>query len=369
MLKLFEVSGYKNFDKKITLDFSDVHDYQFNTECINDGLLGKILIYGKNAIGKSNFCKALHDVYQHIQYAQPDEYDPTYLNVDSKNDYAEFRYVLWLDKHTVEYTYRKTAYKKLVYEKVIINDKLLFVVDKRNPQDMQIAGLEELAPSLNKSFADFEQVDCALNYVVANTPLNYLDPLKQAYDFLRLSYLDCTSESLKRTGRFFSAQIVDHPEILPALQEFLCAAGICDTLAILEDPTGKKKLYFNTNPEKPLLFDDAASTGTKALCTFFYMYSFLSESELTGTFILDEFDAYYHYELSENIVRMSKSLKNMQVIFTTHNTTLMSNDLMRPDCLFILTKDGLTSLVNATTRELREGHNLAKLYMGGDFNV
>ena len=43
---------------------------------------------------------------------------------------------------------------------------------------------------------------------------------------------------------------------------------------------------------------------------------------------------------------------------TSHNTNLMTNRLMRPDCLFILSRTGtLTSLCNATERELREGHN------------
>lgn len=56
-----------------------------------------------------------------------------------------------------------------------------------------------------------------------------------------------------------------------------------------------------------------------------------------------------------------------QVILTSHNTNLLSNRIMRPDCYFILTKDKLCSLANATERELREGHNLEKLYMSGEF--
>ncbi len=163
MLRLFEVSGYKNFDKKITLDFSDVRDYQFNTECINDGLLGKIIIYGKNGIGKSNFCKALFDVENHIRRSPPTEYDETYLNVNNENDFAEFRYVLQFDKQTLEYIYRKNAFEELIYEKVVIDETLLFEVDKRNPWLMRVDGLEELAPSLNKSFDDFELVELQSN--------------------------------------------------------------------------------------------------------------------------------------------------------------------------------------------------------------
>ena len=62
------------------------------------------------------------------------------------------------------------------------------------------------------------------------------------------------------------------------------------------------------------------------------------------------------------------SVRNTQVIFTTHNTNLFSNRHMRPDCLFVLTENKLSSIVNATSRELRAGHNLGNLYKGGEFD-
>lgn len=83
---------------------------------------------------------------------------------------------------------------------------------------------------------------------------------------------------------------------------------------------------------------------------------------------LDEFDVYYHYELSETIVKIAEQMKHTQVIFTSHNTNLLSNRIMRPDCYFILTPHRLTSIIDATDRELREGHNLEKLYMSGEFD-
>ena len=59
----------------------------------------------------------------------------------------------------------------------------------------------------------------------------------------------------------------------------------------------------------------------------------------------------------------------MQVIFTTHNSYLASNEISRPDCYFILDKGRLSSFADSTERELREGHNLEKLLRNGEFNV
>ena len=54
MLKLFKVSGFKNFRDTLTIDFSDVHDYKFNSECVSNGLLSKMIVYGRNSVGKTN---------------------------------------------------------------------------------------------------------------------------------------------------------------------------------------------------------------------------------------------------------------------------------------------------------------------------
>ena len=54
MLKKFTLKNYKNFKDKITIDFENIAGYQFNTDCLSDAIIGKMLIYGRNATGKTN---------------------------------------------------------------------------------------------------------------------------------------------------------------------------------------------------------------------------------------------------------------------------------------------------------------------------
>ena len=141
MLKCFSVSGYKNFDETIKLDFSDVRDYRFSTECINDGLLGKIIIYGINAAGKSNFASALHDIRDSRMELSNRNKDDYYLNAKNTKGYAEFQYIFQFGKNTVEYKYRKTANRDLVYERIAIDNELLIEYDRDRPDDLRAENL------------------------------------------------------------------------------------------------------------------------------------------------------------------------------------------------------------------------------------
>ena len=63
MLKKFTLKNYKNFKDEISIDFENTAGYQFSTDCITDGIISKMLIYGRNATGKTNLGKALIDIY------------------------------------------------------------------------------------------------------------------------------------------------------------------------------------------------------------------------------------------------------------------------------------------------------------------
>ena len=365
MLKLFEVMGFKNFKDRITLDFSDVRDYKFNPACITNHLIGKMIVYGKNSIGKSNLGLAIFDIVSHLssKNVTPNLYD-YYLNVEAPTDYAEFHYIFVFGENTTDYTYRKNAKQDLIYEKLCIDDQLLYEYNyKTNAGNLD--GIRSLTPTLNLSMQD---VDSILKYVISNTVLDDDHPLRQMQRYVNsmlwFRNLDENRYIGYKTKSNDYYDFIFEPAILKEFEQFLHAAGIAEGLTVNRDHDGKQRLYFDT--ATPLPFFRVASSGTKALYNFFYWYK--TAKDVSMMFI-DEFDAFYHYELAETIVCLLEKMSQTQVILTSHNTNLLTNRIMRPDCYFILTQGRISSLANATSRELREGHNLEKLYMSGEFNV
>lgn len=158
---------------------------------------------------------------------------------------------------------------------------------------------------------------------------------------------------------------LENPERLKDFEDFLNAMGIECKLVLEKLPDGKRELYFAH--EKLVPFFENSSSGTLALVDLYRRL--VGKAGEPSLIYLDEFDAFYHYEMAENVIQFfKKKYPKCQMIMTSHNTNLMTNRIMRPDCLFILSRYGtLTALCNATERELREGHNLEKMYISGEF--
>ena len=128
-------------------------------------------------------------------------------------------------------------------------------------------------------------------------------------------------------------------------------------------PTGG--VLLQTFRNKKLQFEAVASSGTSAFMLYYYWKKHFKDASFV---YMDEFDAYYHSEMSERILRDVISQDRFQTIFTTHNTYLISNSILRPDCYFVINERGVKQFSELTERELRAGHNLEKLYLNGEFD-
>jgi hypothetical protein len=152
--------------------------------------------------------------------------------------------------------------------------------------------------------------------------------------------------------------------LIADFEMFINTYGVAEKIAVKKGLAGNEFLCFNY--KQPIPLSSTASSGTNALLTLYYWYKHFNEASFV---IIDEFDAYYHFALADKVVRLCIDKVKSQVILTSHNTNLLTNKLMRPDCFFILKQGVLRSFGDATSREIREGNNIEKLFIGGEFGV
>ncbi len=383
MLKRFTLRNYKNFKDEITMDFGDVAGYQFSLDCIKDGLITKMLIYGRNATGKTNLGRAIMDIDTTINTRVRGvriEDNGVFLNADSKEEFASFSYTFIFDNDEILYKYTRYSSQELLDEELLVNGNMIYKCDFVNEKfdfenlkdiDADTAKVERYLQVIKESDeieGNIESQISFLRWLINNGDLkNDSLPLKM-FNYVRsMRMINVGSGMLfqsRLSNRFFYDSLEDEKK-LQDLQDFLNAMGIDCKLILQKLPDNQNMLYFAHDKLVP--FYENASSGTLALVDF-YRRAVHGEREVSFIY-LDEFDAFYHYEMANNMIRFfKKKYPRCQMIMTTHNTNLMSNRLMRPDCMFILSGMGtLTSLCNATRRELREGHNLEKMYIGGEF--
>lgn len=375
MLANFKVSNFKNFKDIFEVDLS-CGNYAFNKDLVHNNLLRCAVIFGQNASGKSNLALAITDLVSHLTDKETGNTDP-YLNLSSDKGYATFTYTFIFDGNTLEYTYKKVRATIVLFERVSINGDI--VIEYNHIDDRGICNLEDTKnldvtlgedARLKLSFIKYVYNNSALKSNSLNTSvfkafMDYVDKVLLFYSLERNSY-----RGFKKGTEIISEEIIKRSK-LSDFQKFLSNVGIEYDL-FEKKIDGVSEIYVDFSKghreeEKVSNFFTVASTGTRALLVYYYWITVADEASLV---LMDEFDAFYHFELSENIVRetLKRIGNNTQVILTTHNTNLMTNTIFRPDCLFIMREKKLSSLQNLTSKELREAHNLQKMYKAGKFD-
>lgn len=372
MLKSFSVKNYKNFKDEIRISFDNVRDYSFNTNCTKNGLLNKMLIFGNNASGKSNLGYALFDIVGVLTDNRiANEQQRNLYNADSPSKIMEFYYKFQFGQDIVDYNYKKEeSYNNIIFEELYINKELIYQFDYSNKKLSENSNLEKInASSLNVDFSKLP-ISISLLRVIANNTIQEENGIvKKIEDFAKSMLLFKSLQQndfigLEKSGTVISDWIVKNGLIddfnnfinkYTSINSKLKAETFLNNIVIFEE----HKSY-------SLDFTEVSSSGTKALTVFYFWYKNLERIKFL---YVDEFDAFYHFDLSINIMKLILEHTDIQVILTSHNTILADNDLMRPDCYYILNNGKLVSFADSTERELRQGHNLEKMMRQGEFNV
>ena len=373
MLKRFSVKNFKAFEDKVTLDLSSIGNYEFNKECISNGICKTALLYGKNASGKSSLCFALFDIVEVLtdKYVCLDVYKP-YKHILHQDAPTEFEYEFKFDTDEVFYKYSKSDQSTLISEELIINQKQILSYKKDLvAQDIAVnlEGAETLKVSpdkLNISLCRFIKNNALLKNNLENSIFQkffeFVENMLMIWSFDQscfIGYKNSPKDNLVK-------KIIENRNF-EKLQQFFLEAGFTDKLTYKKNSLGEYNLFIQYD-DKCLDFNDAASNGMKALLLiYYYLENKLNQDKRPSFVCIDNFDAFFSFELSYFIVNQLKDC-NTQALLTTYNTYNFSNDLLRPNCYFLCSKNKIVDANNATDKELRRGHNLEKLYRGGAFS-
>lgn len=367
MIKKFSVKNFKNFKDLLVIDFTKTRDYSFNQNLIKDGLINKMLIYGKNNSGKSNLGAAMMDITTHltdnrwnnILYAY-------YLCGNSIEEYAEFKYEFIFNDNLIQYNYKKNANAILVYEELIVDEKLLFAY---NYQTGEFENNIKEASTIDLNKRTHQEMS-VLKFIYNNTIYWPSDnPIYLMMNFVNNMLWFRSLKGNEYMGALNSAEdlndFIIKNNYLQKFNEFLTECGQKYNLCEMIGPFGKKVVGVKFKNIEAR-FDIVASTGTLTLWLYFYWMNRLEDNKISFMF-LDEFDAFYHYELAVNILKNVNEKTHFQSILTSHNTFLIDNEIMRPDCYAILNDGKLKTFAESTNKTIRLGHNLEKMMLGGEF--
>ena len=370
-LVCFTVKGFRNFPEPVSINFADVRDYKFNQECINDGIITKMGIYGPNGSGKSNIGIALFNI---VQLLTDKSYDPAvlnpgiFLNVDEKREEAVFIYEFSRGNERYVFEYHKVAENVISREILTVNGDTIYDYDFKTMHFNILNRNGVISDNLNFEYLNSNL--SILRYIANNAALKDDSPIRTIMDFVSGMLWFRSVRENSFIGLVTSPVSLDdwiiNNGLIGDFNSFL--KNTCDLdvhLKAVKTPDNKHILV-EEHENGVLIFQQVYSSGTSAAELFYY---WMKSFDKVSLLFMDEFDAYYHFALARKIFEQLKKYTDMQVIFTTHNTALLGNDILRPDCYFILGKGKLRSYIDSTGgREIREGHNLEKIYRNGGLN-
>lgn len=364
MITKFAVKNYRGFADRIEWDLSHPSSYSFNTFAIKDGIVKNGIIYGPNGSGKSNLALAVFDIILHLtQKAKNPHQFEAIINALHPNDLVSFEYTFRFGTNIVNYYYSKSI-DGIESEKVVLDGNVVFTLDNNS---LTIESLEfPMTEENKKQLANSSNKVSVLGYLWSVYPFNSDHPLMKMKEFVEGMLLFWNHEERGFAGL---------DEGTTFIEEYIIANDLVDDFSdFLKSVSGQEfKFKAAQKGDKQLICDigdgvpfyKIRSTGTSSLTLLYFWTQKMSKA----TFVMiDEFDAFYHYDLSFKVCQKLFSLSN-QIFVTSHNTYLMTNDLLRPDCNFIINKNKIKPLCLCTDKELRFGNSIEKMYRGNAFEV
>ena len=426
MLLYFKVKNYRSFRDEAVLDM-EAAKLSDHTGCLlqhgKSNYLPSAAIYGKNGGGKSNLIRAMWLAVQFICNAQRMQTEKASVPVCpfGLNDYSEkeptaFEFAYVLDE--IKYVYGFSATRDHVTseylkswpngrEKSIFSrDCQVFSFPKDGERQRKQMISEAVAPNQL-----FFAISCTMNYSPCIEAMrwfreyivfsrDYTDINKNLIEYYEDETMLSAIVSAARAADVGIQDIkfeIDSREIDPAgvdddvpenmrgliagLRAFIEALRQNGNEAEEQLNAGKlKSTTFHSGTDRngklsryPLSLGDE-SDGTRRLMTL----APAIERTLSngGVLVVDELDREMHLMHVEYVLNRyqekASNQHNAQIIFTTHETALLNQEILRRDQIYFVDKgrdDGASTLYSLVEFRIRNDMNTLKAYLLGKFGA
>ncbi len=366
MIIKFTVGNYKIFKDKTTLDLRATaiseHSISNVFEFGKDKLVKSAAIYGKNAAGKTKLIDALEFMKEFVITSSKDmqsneliDTEPFRLNIATKNAPSFFEIEFLLNKIKYRYGFEVTedaVQKEWLFERKKTKEYPLFL----RLNDEFDVNYKRFAEGKNKESwtrknALFLSLVAQLNGALAQQIIQWFEKLVFVHHVCSCEESGFTEHYLEnKKDRALVVQMIKNADLNI---EDLEVVRFEDAKTL---KTGKKvespddnvfvktyhPLYNEKNEQIGLEDFDMYYEESSGTVRYFDLVGFMIRAMREGEIIImDEMDARLHTKLSQAVLMEFNSIKNTnaQFIFTTHNTNLLSSDLLRRDQIYFVEKD------------------------------
>lgn len=385
MLVMFRFKNYGPFKEETTIDMRAIksykeHPYNLITACEDYSLLKVVAIYGANASGKSNFVDAYHCFSAIVRnsFRKNDkedsktvlekQYYPFYFDEESSELDTEFEAIFYSAgaEYRYGYIYNESSIQyEWLYKKSMTTNRQSKIFE-RDPLKIELGS--SVKKACEKYITDIDTNVLALSFFSSlklRTQV-FKETVYCITDFLPVS-LSCDGQADFMLNRFFDKDFNDKEK--PKLLTFLNAidVGIKDinvkknksNFAVYTYHVGKNSEVY----EVPL---EIESDGTKRAIA---IYSVVRIAALYNKgLIIDELNNQLHPLLQKYLIDLFYEESALgQLIYTTHDTSLMDKQFMRRDQIWFTSKndEGVSSLYSLAEYKIRNDKSFAKDYLGG----
>lgn len=408
MLLMFKVKNYTSFKNEAILDMRATAYVQHPTHVmqVNDklGLLKTTALYGANASGKSNLISAMFFFEQYIfsQFINKNEnqdFESNKIGVKMKlepfslsnetNDASEFDIIFLHNNKQIQYGFECTS-KEVLTEWLYINDKKVFertgIELSFGSKYQKMLGAYKKLPAERLYIAVLEYfLDEEGKKVILDDFISFFN--KEYNVFTEILFESTVKGLAGMVG--LSKKLVSNKGYRNKVEQYLRLVDVgikrldVQTETIFDERTGKKKkekvirtvhdIYDETgNVVGEKLFDlHQESTGTLRFLA--YIQNAIEMISKGGVFIVDEMSARLHPLLTKLIVDIFCSSQNTkaQLIFTTHDISLLNNNQFRRDEVVFIDKNerGESNLYALSDLKVREDATFNKDYLQGKYGA